>query len=277
MFTTTKITVLLCGVFVTGLPALASNNARKVVPPKAPAQEPAQPVAIPEPPPTPEHSPASPPQVTMNGGQLSIVAENSTLGDVLSAVRKLTGAGVEVPSAANNERVAVQLGPGNPSQVLQELFAGSKFNYIILGSPDSTTAIQKIILTARTAGGASAPGPVNNADNSNYNPYNRVHSQPPPPPPDYQADSGVDDEITQPEAPTAEEVTPPADNQQGQMPYAGPSGQAQQQQQEPQVIPLEQIGPKTPEQLLQELQRMQQQQQQNQNDQSRPPRSSVQQ
>jgi len=261
---TARIAGCLCGLLLSGLPAIASahHSSHKASSLKAPAQ-PAQPVvqpAPPEPPPTPEHMPATPPQVTMSGGQLSIVAENSTLGDVLSAVRNLTGAGLEVPNAANSERVVVHLGPGNPQDVLQDLFSGSKFNYIILGSPDNSAAIQKIILTARV-GGKLGPGPgnPNNAGNDEVIVNNPYHSQPPPP--DLQTDSGVDDEIVQPEPPQPEEVTPPAQGQ-GQ----GPNS----------VIPLEQMGPKTPEQLLQELQRMQQQQNQS-NDPARPPRGTVQQ
>src|SRR4051812_47791794 len=152
MPSTIKITGLLCGVVLATVPVFASthHSTRRAAPAKPPVQEPAPaPVVPPAPPPTPEQLPATPPQVTMSGGQLSIVAENSTLGDVLSAVRKLTGAGVEVPSAANSERVVVNLGPGNPQDVLQQLFTGSKFNYVILGAADNAAGIQKIILSAR--------------------------------------------------------------------------------------------------------------------------------
>ncbi|MGZ4816521.1 MAG: hypothetical protein ACXVZV_13985 [Terriglobales bacterium] len=258
----TRIAGILCGLLVAGMPALAGahRNAGPKVPVKPAAQQPADAAAPPQLPPTPEEMPATPPQVTMHDGKLSIFAENSTLGDVLSAVRKLTGAGIEVPNGANSERIAVHLGPGNPQDVLQQLFAGSKFNYVILGSPDNSAAVQRIILTSRTAGGAGPSAPANNYPEVT----NRLHSSPPPP--DYQADSGVDDEIVQPEQQSQqqEEVTPPPENQdqQAEQQYSGPGGQAQQQ------------GPKTPEQLLQELQRLQQQQQQN--DQSRPPRSTVQ-
>jgi len=202
----------------------------------------------------------------MNGGQLSITAENSTLGDVLNAVKKLTGAGVEIPNAAVAERVVVHLGPGNPQDVLQQLLTGSKFDYIILGSPDSTASIQKIILTQRGSGG-SGSGPVTNA--ASQAPRGGGYQAPPP---DYSADNGgVDDEIVQPEPPGPQnDVNPPDENAQQQI--IGPGGQAQQQQQQEQ----QQQGPKTPEQLLQELQRMQQQQQQD-GGQGRPPRQPIQQ
>ncbi len=218
------------------------RSAKKQAPVATPP--PATQPAIPEPPPTPEQMPAVAPKVTMNGGELSIVAENSTMGDVLSAVKTATGAAVEAPAAANNDRVVVHLGPGQPQQVLQQLLAGSRFDYIILGSSTNPAAVDKIILTARGSGGSS--GPMAGQPSAMRPSAPQV--------PDYQADSGgVDDEITQPEPQQQEEVTPP--EQGAEQRQIGPGGEAQQNQ--------NQQGPKTPEQLLQELQRLQQQQQQN--------------
>ena len=53
--------------------------------------------------------PAQPPQVRYSRGQLTIVAENSTLADILAAVRSQTGAQVDVPPSAT-ERVVAHLG-----------------------------------------------------------------------------------------------------------------------------------------------------------------------
>lgn len=52
---------------------------------------------------------AVPPQVSFQNNQLTIVASNSTLSDILRAVKKLTGAEIDVPSAP--ERVVTRLGP----------------------------------------------------------------------------------------------------------------------------------------------------------------------
>jgi len=214
----------------------AARRHSVAVKPSANQLAPAVTPAIPEPPPTPEQMPAAAPKVVLSDGQLSILAENSTLGDVLSAVKNLTGASVEAPPTANNERIAVNLGPGNPQQILQELLDGSKFDYLILGSPTNSSAVEKIIITSRSAGAASG-SPTSNA-------INQMPARPlyqPPSMPD-ESDNAVDDEITQPEPPPPqqEEVTPPQEEQR----QIGPGGEAQQ-------------GPKTPEQLLQELQRMQ--------------------
>ena len=245
---------LLCGLLACTLGATAGTPppARKQAVPNSAAQavsvgQPAplqqsaalQPTApvVPEPPKAPEQLPATPPKVTMSGGQLSIVADNSTLADVLNAVKKLTGAGVELPNAAGYERIVAQLGPGQPQQVLGQLLTGSKFDYIILGSADNPDAIQKIILTPR---GASVSGPAP-AANASMGAQQRTPSElglnePAP-------DAGVDDEVQQ-EPPQPE--PPPPQTEEPPQPQPG----AQQNNQN---------GPKTPEQLLQELQRLQQQ------------------
>lgn len=205
----------------------------------APVQEAV--AAVPEPPPVPEQRPASPPNVTMNGGQLSIIADNSTLGDVLNAVKKLTGAGIELPTAASRERIVAQLGPGQPQQVLEQLLTGSRFDYIILGSADNPDGIQRIILTPRGAAGNSSSGPGNvPPTRTPMNNQPAFASQP-------EQDSGVEDEIQQ-EPPEPMQPEPPP-----------PQTEEPQQQQQPGMPPNNQNGPKTPEQLLQELQRLQQQ------------------
>jgi len=270
---TTKIAGLLCGMLIFAVAGDASTAAHKArtapkpATPPAPAVQP-QPVVAPVTqapvtPPMPSELPAVPPKVTLNNGQLSIVAENSNLGDVLSAVKNLTGAGLEVPSSANSERIVVRLGPGPSQQVLQQLFNGSKFDYIILGANDATGAVSKIILTPRNGSGAT--GTAVAARNTPNQPPVRAGYQPPTEP-DADQDAGqVEEEIAQPEPPPPqnEEVTPPVPGaQQG---IVGPGGQAANPDQQP----------KTPEQLLQELQRQQQQQQQQGQPGQRPERGQV--
>src|ERR1700746_671938 len=65
-----------------------------------------------------------PPQVSYQNSQLTINAPNSTLGDILRAVRKQTGAEIEIPSAS--ERVVTHLGPGPAREVMAELLNGSR-------------------------------------------------------------------------------------------------------------------------------------------------------
>lgn len=89
-----------------------------------------------------------PPQVSYQNSQLTIVAPNSTLADILRAVRKQTGAEIEVPSAP--ERVATHLGPGPAREVIAELLNGSKFNYVLLGSAVDDSVLTRVVLVAKS-------------------------------------------------------------------------------------------------------------------------------
>lgn len=97
-------------------------------------------------PPTPEQMPAVPPQVNFANGLLTIVAENSTLGDVLRAVGAHTGAAIEMSTDAT-ERVVTHLGPGPARDVVTKLMNGSRFNYVIVGSAARPDQIDRVILT----------------------------------------------------------------------------------------------------------------------------------
>ena len=149
------------------IPLLLLNTAfaaQQALPRKRPAKaakkaapEPTPVPVPPPPPPTPEQLPAVPPQVHYNQGQLTIVAENSTLADILRAVRAQTGAAVEVPSNAT-ERVVTHLGPGPARDVLAALLNGSHFNYVMLGSAAHPDSVDRLILTSKS-GGVPEPAP----------------------------------------------------------------------------------------------------------------------
>lgn len=97
--------------------------------------------------------PAAAPQVTYRDGMLTILAQNSTLGDVLREVHKHTGATIDVPPNAN-ERVAARLGPGPARVVLADLLNGSAFNYVMIGKDSDPGALVSVSLTSKPAGGA---------------------------------------------------------------------------------------------------------------------------
>src|SRR6266496_560180 len=99
---------------------------------------------------------AVPPQVSYENNQLTIVAPNSTLADILRAVRKQTGAEIEIPSAP--ERVVTHLGPGPAREVVAELLNGSRFNYVLLGSPGNEAQLTRVVLVAKT--GSDTVGPA---------------------------------------------------------------------------------------------------------------------
>jgi len=213
----------------------AASPAPKPQTPAKPARKPVKgkPVLAEEtlPPPrplTPEQLPPSPAAVTYRNGQLAIVANNSTMSDVLGQVRQQTGAQFEMTGVSPADRVYVKLGPGAPKDVLAALLAGTRFNFAILGSPTDPNAVARVVMMPKS-GGVSPPAPA--AAMGVRTPMPEA------------------EEIPEEEIPVVEEEPPP--------PPAEEQPAPQTPQQPGQV--------KTPEQLLQELQHMQQQQQQQQN------------
>ena len=91
------------------------------------------------------------PQVTYENGLLSINASNSTWSQVFSAIQRVTGATIEYPVSAANERIVVQLGPGKPKDVIKELLNGSSFDYILTGVPGDSGRVRSLVLTAQNA------------------------------------------------------------------------------------------------------------------------------
>jgi hypothetical protein len=176
---------------------------------------------------------AVPPQVTFQNNQLTIVAPNSTLADILRAVRKQTGAEIEIPPAP--ERVVTHLGPGPARSVVAELLNGSRFNYILLGSPSDDSVLTRVVLVAKSGpdvipmpGGAQT-GLAQNPQNPQDSSQDTNDSQ--------SADDSANDDNT-PEPAAAE-------------PEQAPN-------------PPEQNAIKTPQQMLQEMQQRQMQLQQQQ-------------
>jgi hypothetical protein len=182
------------------------------------------------------------PQVSFQNGQLTIDAPNSTLGDILRAVKKQTGAEIEIPDA--QDRVVTHLGPGPARAVVAELLNGSKFNYVLLGSPEDANALTRIVLVAKS-------GPDTNpaADNPGGPPHPGPQSaRATPPPPDQDANDDANDDANNAD-----------DNNNEQPPPVEAAEQPANQGDQPTV--------KTPQQMLQEMQQrqMQFQQQQQQN------------
>jgi len=263
------------------IPSAAAPSTTKADPPKRQAkgnkgkkkkikeEPPPQPVvqAPPPPPPTPEQLPATPPNVKYLNGQLTILAQNSTLGDILHEVRAKTGAVIDIPPGAN-ERVVGQIGPGPARDVLASLLNGSHFNYVMVASSNSPDSVAEVILTAKSGTPASnapvayQPPPQPTYPNGVQQPQ---FIQQPPPDPTGQAEAPVEE---QPQVEGVEEQDTSQDNAADQGAPEQVEGQGQQ-------------GPaqvKTPEQLLQELQRQQQlmqQQQQQQQQQGQPGQSPV--
>lgn len=175
---------------------------------------------------------AVPPQVTFHDNQLTIVAQNSTLADILRAVRKQTGAEIDVPSAP--DRVVTNLGPGPAREVLADLLNGSRFNYVLLGAPGNEAMLTRVVLVQKqvtqqpaVAANAQEPQPGN--------------AQQPTPEDQAQAnDADAQDDSASDDSSAEQQATPEQEQQQ-------PTAQDQQQQQ----------NVKTPQQMLQEMQQRQ--------------------
>jgi len=177
---------------------------------------------------------AMPPQVTYQDNQLTIVAPNSTLADILRAVRKQTGAEIEVPSAP--ERVVTHLGPGPAREVMAELLNGSRFNYVLLGSAADDSVLTRVVLVAKRqeAPPASVPG-----------------AEPAPGAPQPQVAANA-------QQPQEDQPEPDADSEDNADDNAEPAAEAQP------GPPQDQQNQRTPQQMMQEMQQRQMQLQQTQ-------------
>ena len=181
---------------------------------------------------------AVPPQVTFQNNELTIVAPNSTLADILRAVRKSTGAEIEVPSAP--ERVVTHLGPGPARSIVAQLLNGSRFNYVLLGSPQDETALTRVVLVAKSGADTIVPNPAAQAPQpgvAQANPVPQPEAQETPPP-----------DVNDAEQPPAE------DNTAGDENAEQPPAETADQQGDPNQPPV-----KTPQQMLQEMQQRQMQ------------------
>ncbi|HLV86931.1 MAG TPA: hypothetical protein VKV39_08155 [Candidatus Sulfotelmatobacter sp.] len=100
----------------------------------------------------PIQAPAHPPEVAWNGKDLTIDADNSSLMEILQAVRSRTGASIDVPGTAAAERVAVHIGPAPIRDVLGTLLYGTNFDYVLQATDDGA-GLRSLVLTVRGGNG----------------------------------------------------------------------------------------------------------------------------
>jgi hypothetical protein len=103
-------------------------------------------------------APAKPLEVTFRNGLLSIRANKASLSEILFAVHQRTGAEVAVAAGAETEQVVAEYGPAPAPEVLARLLNGSRFNFLILSSPDNPQKLDRVILSLR-GNGAVTPLP----------------------------------------------------------------------------------------------------------------------
>jgi hypothetical protein len=102
--------------------------------------------------PTPQAPAKSPLEVTFRNGLLSIHANKASLSEILFAVHQRTGAEVAVAAGAETEQVVAEYGPAPAPEVLARLLNGSRFNFLILSSPDNPQKLDRVILSLRGNG-----------------------------------------------------------------------------------------------------------------------------
>ncbi len=91
----------------------------------------------------------APLEVTFRNGLLTIRANRASLSEILFAVHQRTGAEVAVAAGAEAEQVVAEYGPGPAPEVLARLLNGSRFNFLILSSPDDPQKLDRVILSVR--------------------------------------------------------------------------------------------------------------------------------
>ncbi len=218
----------------------AKKKKHKTANAKQKAEAPAQPLPAQTMPPVPAtlmNSAPVKPNVTMEGGLLTIDAPNSTLSDVLSGVQKATGARIE--GASPTERVAVRLGPGEPEQVIAALLRGTPYDYVILGSLEHKDVVTRVVLTQSSTSSSSAS------------------SSPAPPPATSDTEPEQEPDVSGPVSPGRRTGISPHQPQTGNTQDAAPqpnaeSEQPQAQQPQPQAQPAQ----SQQDQLLKQLQQL---------------------
>jgi hypothetical protein len=202
-------------------------------------------------------------QVSYEGGQLTIIAENSKLGDILAAVSERMGADIELPASASNERIWVRLGPGPARRVLAALLGGTELDFVIQASETDPEGIQSVLLTPRTkAAAVDATGrPASSAGQARG--ANRRNPQPNRGPAEVPSRENSTEPATPVEVPPA--GSPPASGEQQPAPAElQPSADTT-----PDADATKSVA-KTSEQMIQKLQDMYEQRKQMQQDRKPP-------
>lgn len=124
--------------------AAARQQSPKVPSPGQAASKPAAPAT----------AAASPAQVTLNQGQLTVSANNSDLRSILTNVAASSGMTIE--GLDKSARVFGQYGPGTPRDVLTALLDDTGYNFVMLGGANGSVPRQ-LVLTAQTSNSLPPP------------------------------------------------------------------------------------------------------------------------
>ena len=172
---------------------------------------------------TTEAGPAAPPpppkkvEVKLQDDKLRLVSNKASLADVLNELHAQLNADIPIPAGAEQELVAVVLGPGTQREVISKLLEGSRYNFIIVGTDQDANKVERVILSPKTPGGVVAGAGGSMEDNvpvaQMQTPPQRSTGAPPPPPPP----------VTEDEQPQGDSKPPPDTTPQPGDPQAPPN------------------------------------------------------
>jgi hypothetical protein len=122
------------------------------------------------------------PQVSWDGSQLTITADNSTLADILVAIRTRTGAEIDVSANASRERIAARLGPGPTREIIATLLSWTDFDYIIQASDNDpagihTPPVRANLNPVRATGNSDLNPPLGNSADERMQTLQGLHQQ----------------------------------------------------------------------------------------------------
>lgn len=159
-------------------------------------------------PPSLMDKPAEPAKIRLDGGLLTIRADNSSLSSILQHLT--SSGGMKVDGFRQDQRVFGIYGPGDPRDVLSSLLQGAGYNFLMVGATEQGTP-KEIVLTARTGGGATTgpAQPESSDDQSDDNDDNGDNSfTPPQPPPVVERPDPIPGASTAPANPESRVKTP---------------------------------------------------------------------
>jgi hypothetical protein len=159
-----------------GVMAFAQTTLPATSPTSLPAVVPAAPSTVN--PVTPPHT-GVPAKVSYSEGRLQVIADNSSLNQILREISRSTG--MTITGGVIDQRVFGQYGPGPPAQILGDLLEGTGSNMLLRETASAAPA--ELILTPRE-GGVTPPNPNAAVVDEDNAPGDNAVSPPPPPSPD---------------------------------------------------------------------------------------------
>jgi hypothetical protein len=122
-------------------------------------------------------------EISFQDGRLRLVSNKASLAEVLNEIRTQLKADIAVPAGAEQEVVAVALGPSTPRDVISKLLDGSRYNFIIVGTDADANQVERVVLSPKNVIAESAIAPPPPAADTDGGDRSAGAAPPVPPPP----------------------------------------------------------------------------------------------